>query len=207
VLTLTSIKYYWINQIFFKVTTIFFKISLCYVYHFLFRKADTRLIRITRWVNYFTAFIVVTYYSAALIVSIFNCIPVAKIWSPGMDGHCIGLNDFRISTAVVNIVTSVLIIATPLPALWKLMHRRIEVTELIILILLGVVHTGCTIVRLLVLIYPDPNLKKDPQCKSTLPLSSDPFLFAGLVSPLFFYSFLLFSTKNHTDAIHHRGFP
>ena len=46
---------------------------------------------------------------------------------------------FRYCTAAANILTSVLVIATPLPALSRMRHTTPEITGLMGLILLGVV--------------------------------------------------------------------
>lgn len=67
------------------------------------------------------------------------------------------------STAVFNVITSVLVITIPIPALVKLKKHRPEVKQLIGLILLGSVHTGLTIARLAIMFYPDPLTKTEPQ--------------------------------------------
>ena len=115
------------------------KLSLCLVYRHLFQRASSRLARASRHVNALTAFLVTTYYSAALLVSVFQCTPVSKAWHPKTPGHCVNLNSFRYVTAVVNIATSVLVITTPLPVLFRVRRKRREVGEVIFLILLGVV--------------------------------------------------------------------
>lgn len=67
------------------------------------------------------------------------------------------------STAVFNLITSVLVIAIPIPTLVKLKKHRPEVKLLIGLILLGLVHTGLTIARFVIMFYPDPLTKTEPQ--------------------------------------------
>ena len=47
------------------------------------------------------------------------------------------MDDFRYYTAVVNLFTSVLVIFTPLPALFRMRSRGREVTQVMFLILLG----------------------------------------------------------------------
>ena len=86
---------------------------------------------------YVTTAIVVGCYGASFLVSIFECTPVSKIWHPKEKGTCINLTAFRYSTAVINILTSVLVIAIPLPALFRIKRRGSEVTQIIFLILLG----------------------------------------------------------------------
>lgn len=121
------------------MTTLFTKLSLCIAYLGLFKRAAGRLVQWSRRVNYTTALIVVSYYGAAFIVSIFQCTPVSKTWRKSKAGTCIDLTKFRYSTASVNIITSVLVITTPLPVLFRIRSRKNEVTQVIILILLGLV--------------------------------------------------------------------
>ena len=113
------------------------KLSICLIYFDLFKKANSSLIRATRIVTYGTTFLIIGYYVPAFFVSIFQCSPVSKSWHAKESGTCIDLDKFRLYTAAANIVTSVLVIATPLPALTKMRHTRPEVTELMGLILLG----------------------------------------------------------------------
>ena len=179
----------WFNQVFFKLTTMATKLSVCLIYQRLFTKVNSRLFRATRIVTHGLTLLIIAYYVPAFFVSIFQCSPVSKSWRSKTSGTCIDLTKFRVYNAAANIITSVLIIATPLPALSTVRRSRPEVTELMVLILLGLVyvivpliqlrlgllihlsHTGCTIVRLVLMIYPDAATKTDPQCKF-LPLCS-----------------------------------
>ena len=114
------------------------KLSICLIYFAVFKRANSRLIRATRVAIWVTTLLVVSYYAAAFFVSIFQCAPVSKSWHKKEDGRCVNLDEFRDYTGVVNVITSVLIIILPLPALSKMRHTRPEVTQLMGLILLGV---------------------------------------------------------------------
>ena len=115
------------------------KLSICLIYYDLFKKAHSRLIRATRIATYGTTVLIIGCYVAAFFVSIFQCNPVSKSWHSKQPGTCIDLSKFRFCTAAVNIITSMLVIAIPLPALSRIRHTRPEVTELMGLILLGMV--------------------------------------------------------------------
>lgn len=128
------------NQILFKLTTMSTKLSICFIYYGLFKKANSRLIRATRIATYGTTFHIIGYYVPAFLISVFQCTPVSKSWHSKELGKCIDLTEFRFYTAAANIITSVLVIATPLPALSQMRHTRPEVTELMGLILLGIVQ-------------------------------------------------------------------
>ncbi|KAI4129043.1 MAG: hypothetical protein LQ347_003928 [Umbilicaria vellea] len=133
------LKLYWLNQILFQLTTLLTKLSLCYTYAHLFRQANSRLVRTSGFINALTALLVLTYYSAAFFVCIFECSPISKSWRPHEEGRCTNLRAFRYATAVANLVTSVLVIATPLPVVFRMRQQRSEVREVIFLLLLGLV--------------------------------------------------------------------
>ena len=129
----------WLNQVFFKLTTMSTKLSICLIYRHLFRKVNSRLFRATRIVTHGLTVLVIAYYVPAFFVSILQCSPVSKSWRSKTAGTCIDLTKFRFYNAAFNIITSVLIIATPLPALSTVRRSRPEVSELMVLILLGMV--------------------------------------------------------------------
>ncbi|KAH8804536.1 hypothetical protein F5884DRAFT_417189 [Xylogone sp. PMI_703] len=158
----TAALLFWINQLFFKLTTLFSKLSFFFVYQGLFAKNSTMLVRVLRVVNYFTAFLVTTYYFSAFWVSLFQCIPVQKAWKSKTPGHCIENDTFRIVTHAVNVTTSILLITMPLPVLFSIKKRSPEITGFIILILLGLSHTSCTIIRLILQLHPLAGTKTDP---------------------------------------------
>jgi hypothetical protein len=61
------------------------------------------------------------------------------MWYPDKPGKCINKSQFFYATGIVNVITSVLLISIPLPVLLKTWHGRSEITQLLALILLGVV--------------------------------------------------------------------
>ncbi|KAF2652201.1 hypothetical protein K491DRAFT_63662 [Lophiostoma macrostomum CBS 122681] len=158
---------FWLNQIFFKLSTGLSKLSLCLVYTRLFQRADIRIIRYTRVVVYVITFTVVTYYGAATFVSTFQCNPIRKAWKTATHGTCIDNDEFRLGTAWINVITSFALVFTPLPALHYMKDRRPEVSELIGLILLGLAHTGCTLTRLVMNMMRYPPDVGDPQWTNT----------------------------------------
>lgn len=113
--------------------------------------ADTLWIRFCRGLNYFTAFLVVAYYSAAILVTIFECTPVDKMWYPDKPGTCINKAAFFYATGTVNVTTSLLVISTPLPVLFRTQHRRAETNQVLGLILLGLIDTATSVVRMFTL--------------------------------------------------------
>ncbi|KAJ4311721.1 hypothetical protein N0V94_007807 [Neodidymelliopsis sp. IMI 364377] len=156
-------KLAYINQIVFKLTTPLCKLSLCLLYRAMCSTSTDRIIRITRIAIWGTIYLIIGVYSSAFLISIFQCTPISKTWDKKVVGSCIDLVAFRMSTAVFNLITSVMVIAIPIPTLVKLKKHRPEVKQLLGLILLGSVHTGLTIARFVIMFYPDPLTKTEPQ--------------------------------------------
>lgn len=156
-------KLAYINQIVFKLTTPLCKLSLCLLYRAMCSTSTDRVIRMTRLAIRGTIFLILGAYSSAFLVSIFQCTPISKTWNKKAAGTCIDLVAFRMSTAVFNLITSVMVIAIPIPTLMRLKKHRPEVKSLMGLILLGSVHTGLTIARFVIMFYPDPLTKTEPQ--------------------------------------------
>ncbi|KAF1931023.1 uncharacterized protein M421DRAFT_364479 [Didymella exigua CBS 183.55] len=151
------------NQIIFKLTTPLCKLSLCLLYRSMCFTSTDRIIQMTRLVIWATIYLIVGAYSSAFLISIFQCTPISKAWDKSVAGTCIDLLAFRMSTAVFNLITSAMVIAIPIPTLVRLKKHRPEVKSLIGLILLGSVHTGLTIARFVIMFYPAPLTKTEPQ--------------------------------------------
>lgn len=156
-------KLAYINQVVFKLTTPLCKLSLCMLYRSMCSTSTDRIIRMTRLAIRGTIYLILGAYSSAFLISIFQCTPISKTWDKKAAGTCINLVAFRMSTAVFNLITSAMVIAIPIPTLMKLKKHRPEVKSLIGLILLGSVHTGLTIARFVIMFYPDPLTKTEPQ--------------------------------------------
>ncbi|KAH6662056.1 hypothetical protein B0J14DRAFT_611323 [Halenospora varia] len=72
-----------------------------------------------------------------IMVSIFQCRPIAKAWNPTIPGHCINLKGSFIGNAVPNILTDVAILALPMPHVWGLQTTLIQKCQLSAVFLLG----------------------------------------------------------------------
>lgn len=83
------------NQILFKLTTPLSKLSLCLLYHTMCSTSTDRVIRITRGAVRSTIALIIGAYGSALFVSIFQCLPVSKVWDKNIDGRCVDLKKFR----------------------------------------------------------------------------------------------------------------
>ncbi|KAJ5804205.1 uncharacterized protein N7518_000508 [Penicillium psychrosexuale] len=84
----------------------------------------------------------------AFIISI-SCIPVAKQWDTSLKGHCIQTIPFYFALGGTSIVLDLIIIALPLPVLWKLQLHLKQKVLLACLFALGFFVTVIQIIRIL----------------------------------------------------------
>ncbi|KAG0155936.1 Integral membrane protein (Pth11), putative [Penicillium digitatum] len=83
----------------------------------------------------------------ALIISI-SCIPVAKQWDTSIAGHCIHTIPFYFALGGTSIVLDLIVIALPLPVLWKLQLHPKQKALLVCLFALGFFVTVIQIIRI-----------------------------------------------------------
>lgn len=116
----------------------FSKLSLCFVYRDLLRYVDFPAVNISRVVNYVLMVVLIGFFTAATVIGIFACTPIEKSWFRSKPGHCIDTQImFNYVTSSVNISTSILLICIPMPVLYLAKNKRIEIKQLIGLVLLG----------------------------------------------------------------------
>jgi hypothetical protein len=103
------------------------KASLCLSYG---RLNPNRFYRITVWV---TLFVIVGAYTSIFFSLLFACRPIAASWNPLLQpvAECINRGAIYIATAVIGIITDVLLIALPVPTIWGLqmpMKQKVGLT-------------------------------------------------------------------------------
>jgi hypothetical protein len=107
------------------------KVSLLLMYYRLF---PVNSMRIGCWI---LGALSVCWCISIIMVSIFQCTPIAKAWNPTIPGHCINLKGSFIGNAVPNILTDVAILALPMPHVWRLHTTLIQRCQLSAVFLLG----------------------------------------------------------------------
>lgn len=132
-------KVFWCIQVTTKLPLLFSKVSVCLLYRQLLRRVDTTIVRISRIVNDLTIILIVLFFASITMSTVFQCIPIQKSWLQTPPGHCVNITAVLYVTSAVNILTSILIIAIPLPVLFQTRYQRTEVKQLIALVLLGLV--------------------------------------------------------------------
>src|SRR5690348_8930915 len=69
-----------------------------------------------------TLLVIIGAYTSVFFSLLFACRPVTASWDPRLQGKAVRVNRraICITTAVVGITTDVLLLATPVPSIWKL---------------------------------------------------------------------------------------
>ena len=92
-----------------------------------------------RKVSLLVAALIVAWFLACTIVSIFECVPIDTFWEPKSERRCVNLKQYILSNAVINIVTDLLLLILPLPMIWSLhlaTERKVLVSGVFLLGLL-----------------------------------------------------------------------
>lgn len=124
----------------------FFKIALLISYLRLFKGTNERAYRRTVWITIVAIFIGHLGCSFSLI---FACTPVEKSWNPSMPGSCLAPGPSFTAYAIVTIISDVVVAVLPIPVLLKLNVPLNKKIGLIVIFLLGLFTTLCSILRYL----------------------------------------------------------
>lgn len=80
---------------------------------------------------------VIMWWMAVILVSIFQCRPVALFYDKSLNGDCINAVSFSIGNEIGNVITYVAILALPARELWKLQISRSTKFSLFGIFLMG----------------------------------------------------------------------
>ncbi|CAO2653666.1 Nn.00g030770.m01.CDS01 [Neocucurbitaria sp. VM-36] len=124
------------------------KISLCIFYS---RLSPSRLFLLAVWT---TVFICAGAYTGIFFSLVFACKPIAASWNPLLLGTavCINRGAIYIATAVIGVVTDVILIALPIPTIWGLQMPMKQKIGLTAIFGIGSITMVTSIVRLVVLL-------------------------------------------------------
>ncbi|KAF5564198.1 integral membrane protein [Fusarium phyllophilum] len=153
--------------VFFKATAGVIKLSICTIYMNIFSKPVLLSTRIARYANFALMGVIIAYYTGGTLVSTFQCNPIRKAWQGDLDGTCIDNTKFRVANAYINSFTSVLLVLIPFPALLSTGHRSKEIWQFLFLIALGLAHTACAVVRVVMIYVPNEGAATDPHYTTT----------------------------------------
>lgn len=111
-----------------------------------------RVLRTNRMQRFFRGYFVllVVYGLWTFFSSIFTCWPIETYWMfvVGAQGACMDKTGLTFSNAAINIATDIVLIAVPMPLLWRLQIPRRQKYVLMGLFCLGIFATVTSIIRL-----------------------------------------------------------
>ena len=99
---------------------------------------------------YVAGALTISWWLAAFIDTIFQCIPVQYSWNMDMkNGRCQDIRAAALGTGISNLILDVLLLALPLPMIWQIkIDRKIRVS------LTGIFLLGALYVFMLTMIWP-----------------------------------------------------
>ncbi|KAL2272010.1 hypothetical protein VTJ83DRAFT_1381 [Remersonia thermophila] len=122
----------------------FFKVALLISYLRLFKGTSYVVYRRIVWIS--MVLIVAGHVGCALTL-ILACQPVHKSWNPSVPGKCLAPGPSFTAYAIVTIVSDVAVAVIPIPALLKLKVSKSRKIGLIVIFLLGLFTTLCSVFR------------------------------------------------------------
>ncbi|KAI0190273.1 putative PTH11-typeG-protein-coupled receptor [Xylaria flabelliformis] len=128
-----SLKSFYIGQITYKISLSLTKSSILFLY--------LRIFGNVKWLRrtcYVLLVLIALYYTAATLVTILQCIPVAAAFDKNITSlKCISLTPFWYTNAVISIATDLIILIIPIPLICALQMSRPRKAALIFVFALG----------------------------------------------------------------------
>ena len=109
-----ALKWFFIAQTPYKVVVCLNKTSIVLLYMRIFISKNFQRI------CYVVLAIIVGWSFAAICATIFQCVPIEGSWNRSTPARCIDQDIFWVAYAVLNILTDVMVLALPLPQIFKL---------------------------------------------------------------------------------------
>ena len=91
------------------------KFAILSMYFTIFR--SSRIFRIT---CYITGGLVAANLIASSAVGFAICVPLKSFWDKSIEGRCLDINEWFRWTRVVNILTDIILLISPIPLIWRL---------------------------------------------------------------------------------------
>ncbi|KAJ5888159.1 hypothetical protein N7495_008200 [Penicillium taxi] len=113
-------KYLVVAEVLYVFNLVWTKISILLMYYRIFH------FRYFKIFAYIIGIFVILWVICITFLFIFICVPVQKLWSPDLPGHCINQVSTWIANAISTIATDLAILLLPLPQVWKLQLRLSE---------------------------------------------------------------------------------
>ncbi|MCJ1333644.1 hypothetical protein MMC10_010344, partial [Thelotrema lepadinum] len=112
-----------IDYIFFDTAISLPKLSALLFYARVFTVRGSPGSKVLRAFLWLAGALVVSWWIAAVVTSITQCMPLSKAWDPATPGHCFDIWTWWLTTAIFSTLIDLFILVIPLPSLWKLQLR------------------------------------------------------------------------------------
>ena len=146
--SVNAVKAIYAVEIFYYLAVFLVKMSILLMYLNISRGLGSgdRFRKFTLW----TIYLITLHFITTVIVTGAQCIPLSRYWNgPSDGGHCINITAFFYSTNIFTIFTDILILALPIPTLWRLQMPRKKRLGLIAIFGVGVLDTVASGIRLM----------------------------------------------------------
>ncbi|KAK4503637.1 hypothetical protein PRZ48_004552 [Zasmidium cellare] len=131
-------------EVFYYFSLFFVKLSIVFLY--------LRLAKELRNYFYYWSLVLVgvltLHFVTTVIVFSTQCIPMEKYWAPSTPGKCISITAFFYSTNIFTIITDIVMLALPIPTVWKVPYSLPHKIGIIAAFLCGSFSTIASCVRL-----------------------------------------------------------
>lgn len=108
------------------------KVSILLLYFRIFGR-----LRYLRLLAYILGIFSICWAIMVVLVCAFQCRPLALIWDKTVDGTCINAPLFFILGSAPNVITDFMVLALPMPAVWRLQTTTMQKISLTGIFLLG----------------------------------------------------------------------
>jgi hypothetical protein len=98
-----------------------------------------------------TIAVITAFFVAQLVLSIAQCVPVAKNWDKQLPGYCMDKSTLYYPTTIFTIVTDLWVIGLPIPMIWQLRQPRAEKIAILAIFFTAIIATIASGVRLYVI--------------------------------------------------------
>ncbi|PYH43219.1 uncharacterized protein BP01DRAFT_270686, partial [Aspergillus saccharolyticus JOP 1030-1] len=118
-------RYFYVCIFFFDTSICFPKLSALFLYARVFNTTTNRLLRLQLWI---LGALVVGWLLSAVLVTIWQCDPIPKAWTPTLKGSCVNSFAWYTATATLSCAIDIWILIIPVPLIWRLqssLRRRI----------------------------------------------------------------------------------
>ncbi|KAH7119990.1 hypothetical protein B0J11DRAFT_582477 [Dendryphion nanum] len=144
-------KTVYVAELFYYIIQFTLKLSILAFYWRLFNMSSIRV------PIYFVASFIVAWFIASILVTVFQCVPVASLWTPALraSAKCVELAPFFFGVSIPNILADLFLLILPMPYVWRLKITITQKVFVMVFFLLGSFVLIASVIRLRLLLLLD----------------------------------------------------